>query len=161
MDALFAFWGDAHSVAFPQTRRGATGAPSITRILCRLLPYVALDPAYRTNFCPVDNAIAIGNYAFRCACASAVRIRIRNEGSDFAGTGVTDSDAAQPGAMCRVNGSGLGIRCIEDVVVINVETAIAAELMPAVQQGTFLIEDLDAVVATVGYKQSALGVHCQ
>src|SRR5690606_5585935 len=55
----------------------------------------------------------------------------------------------------------LGVDGVKHVVSIDVHAADTAELVPGIQVGAFLIEDLDAAVTTVGYKQAAFGIHCQ
>ena len=55
----------------------------------------------------------------------------------------------------------LRIGHVNYVIAINENSAGAAELLPLVHEFSVLIEDLDAIVAAVGHKQSSLGIKCE
>ena len=51
--------------------------------------------------------------------------------------------------MSGVNRTGFRISGIEHIVIVNKDTAITAELVPDIDQVTFLVEDLDSVIAAI------------
>ena len=90
------------------------------------------------------------------ADASGVRLRVGDEGGDLAVARAPDADAALPARVAL--GVGLGIGAVEHVVLVDVDAAQTAELLPLLEELPVLVEDLQAVVGAVGDEQPALRV---
>src|SRR5215475_12965510 len=112
----------------------------------------------RADFRPIDVTLSIGRHAFRRACPGArPRVRVRlcvwNEGRDLAVAREPDPDAALPARISsRVR---LRIGHINDVALINENSARPAELLPLFEEFSILVEDLDAVIIPVADEEPA------
>src|SRR5262249_56003817 len=83
----------------------------------------------------------------------AFRERGGNEGSHRSVPGAADREPAPKAAID--SRSRFGIRAIKNVVLVDEEAARAPKLFPLGDELAVLIEDFDAVVATVGDEQAA------
>src|SRR5882762_476431 len=136
-------WSAALSRGPPQTRK------SLLHVLHHPL---------RPDLGAVDVALSIGRDAFGSAGGGRVLVGIRNESRHLAVLRAADPDAAFPVGARLVDRARLRIRHVDDVVLVDVDAARAAELRPLVDEIAVLIEDLDAVVAAVAEKQPAARV---
>src|SRR6267378_2065686 len=130
----------------PQTRKSFLGV---------------LHHPLRSDLGAVDVALSVGRDAFGGAGTGGVLVGIRNESRHLAVLGAADPDAALPVGARLVDRARLRIRNIDDIVLVDVDAARAAELRPLVDEVAVLIEDLDAVVAAVAKEQPAARVHRQ
>src|SRR5690606_13128495 len=117
-----------------------------------------------TDFAGVDIAVLVDGDAFpNGAVASHDRgtlgNMLGNEIVDFTGAGTSHTQPLAPARVVVL--IGFRVDGIEHVVVIDEHAADTAELIPGIQVVAFLVEDLDAAVATIRNKQTALGVHRQ
>ena len=86
-----------------------------------------------------------------------VGLRIRDEGRHPAGRRVADVDAAQPSLVAaRVR---LGVRRVEDILLVDEQPARPSELVPRLEVVPLLVEDLHAAVAAVADEEASLRVH--
>src|SRR5690606_14170029 len=126
----------------------------------RLFPRIFPD-GLRADLGAVDVPGGIHGNAF-CRAGPGiilVRLGIRNERVHKSVDGAADPDAAFPSLIpARV---GFGIGRVEDVVGVDEEPAGTAELRPGCKMLAFLVEDLDAAVATIANEQSPRGIHCE
>src|SRR5579862_954197 len=91
----------------------------------------------------IDVGTGIHSYEFR--------VRIGNEGCDHAVLDATDSDSLWPLGSSRVSIVGN----VDHPLLVEKNVARAAELWPLFKELSVLIEDLYAVVHTVGHEDSA------
>jgi len=85
--------------------------------------------------------------------------RIGNERRDVAVARAADPDAAHPRPVRRVDRARLRISAVDDVVFVDRDAAQPAELVPRVERLVGLgIENLDAVVRTVGHEEPSLRI---
>ena len=103
---------------------------------------VALDSAYRAYFCAKDVAMTVGDHAFSGAGAAAVWLRVRDQEFDLPGNRTADPYPPGPASVIGVYRARLRVRCIEHIVVINKDSAVAAELIPDVEQIAVLVKYL-------------------
>src|SRR5690554_3888700 len=97
--------------------------------VCGSVTHISLDTTHWPHFGAIDHTIAVSDHAFRGTGAAAVRLRIGDVVLDFAGDGAADADAAQPVAVGRVDGAGLGVGGVQHVIGIDIDAAVAAELI--------------------------------
>jgi hypothetical protein len=75
--------------------------------------------------------------------------RIRNEPRDVTVFHVADPDAAFPARM-GTHGVGLGVGDVNVILGVDKDAARPTELRPLLDKVSFLIENLDAIVISVG-----------
>src|SRR5262249_31246058 len=89
----------------------------------------------------------------------AFRERGGNEGGHRSIPGAADREPTPEAAIDSP--SRFGIHAIKNVVLVDEEAARAPKLFPRGDELTVLVEDFDAVVATVGNEQAAGRIHRQ
>src|SRR5690242_10523208 len=82
-------------------------------------------------------------------------------GAVFGAADANAAAAARIVAIARFALARLGIGDVDHIVLINVDSARAAELFPLGDEMAVLVKDLDAVVLAVANEQAALGVEGQ
>jgi hypothetical protein len=107
------------------------------------------------NLGSVDGAAAICSHAFGAAGHLVIRIYlgIWNEGSDRAGCGAPDSDTSPPARVICAPRFRIGY--IDDVVLIDEDSAWPPELRPLRDEGPILVENLNAVVSAIANENPA------
>src|SRR5262249_49491335 len=120
-----------------------------------LLLHVPLQRA-RADFGAVYVAAGVGSDAFGGARGWGLLDRIGDEGLHGAVLGAADADAALPAVVIAGDGFGFGIRDVDDVILIDVNSARPAELLPLVDEFPVLVEDLNSIVVPVADEEPAL-----
>ena len=106
----------------------------------------------RADFGAINISLAIHRDAFRSAGA-ALRIWVRDESRYLTVARTSDSDAAMTAGIVAVRALFVirfRISDVEHIVFVDGQSARAAELFPRRDELTFLVENLDAVVAAIG-----------
>src|ERR1017187_8425628 len=112
------------------------------------------------DFRTVDVALRIRRHTFRRARNGGSGRRIRDEGGHRAVFRAPHPDASFPAGVMTVAllAGGFGIGHIHHVVLVDEDSARAAELLPFVEKLTVLVEDLDPVVGAVADEQPSFGI---
>src|SRR5712691_5757772 len=115
-----------------------------------------LHHALRSDLGAVDVAVAIDGHAFGRARAGRFLDGVRNEVFDAAVLRAADSDAALPAVVIARDRFRFRVRGVEVVVLVDVDAARPAELLPLIEEREVLIEDLDAIVVAIADEQPSL-----
>src|SRR5262249_47979885 len=114
-----------------------------------------------TDLRAIDVALRVHGDSFRRARIRSRFVGIGDERRHRAVLRAADANAALPRAVRGRDGARLGVRYIDIVVLVDVNAARPAELVPRVQQRPVLVEDLDAIVAAIADEETAFGIHRQ
>src|SRR5262245_5322467 len=125
-----------------------------------LLFHVLLDLS-RTHLRTVDVTGRVDDDALSCARAGGVLIGIGDEVHLLAVFRTADANAALPVLVVTRDRLRLGIGDVDHVVLVDVDAARTAELVPLVEELAVLIEDLHAVVVAIADEQPAARIHRQ
>src|SRR5262245_64594068 len=90
-----------------------------------------------------------------------IRFGIRNERVHLAVLRASDADAARAARIVAVALNALRLRVDHEdpIVLVDEDSAGAAELLPLVEELPVLIEYLDAIVRTVGHEHAATRIN--
>src|SRR5262249_18045802 len=108
----------------------------------------------------VDAAHRVGCDAFGSARARSLFYRIGNECCNDAVANPPDPNATLPAVMILGYRLGFRIGHVDDVVLVDEDTAGPAELEPLVHVVALLIENLDTIVVAVTEEQPPARIHC-
>ena len=120
---------------------------------------VSLDTAW-PDLGAIDHTVHIGDDPLSptARAVPSVRVcRIRNESPYLTGPHTSHTNTSLP-ARRHVR---FRIDAVQHVILIAVDPTQMPELLPLLQDGPFLVEDLYAAVGPVGYEEAALRVHGQ
>src|SRR5262245_10823035 len=109
----------------------------------------------RHHFAAVDVASRIASDTVRGAGAFHLE-RVGDAEEEFAALQLANADAAQPAGV-RGDAVRFGVGYIHEAVAQG-NAARASELLPLCDEGSLLVEDLNAVVAAVGDEEATLRV---
>src|SRR5688572_2715507 len=126
--------------------------------------HVALE-CLLSDLSSINHSVRIDGNTFRRACAESFSARIGfgigNKSGELAILRAADANAALPLGPLRCNRSGLRIRNINHVVLVDRDAARPAELMPLGDELAVLIENLNAIVRAIANEQASLRIHRQ
>src|SRR5580765_3134461 len=115
----------------------------------------------RAHFRSVDVAGTVRRDALSGARARWILGRVGNERDHFPILRAANADTSLPVRARLLHGAGLRIGDVNAVLLVDVDAARPAELIPRVEQLAVLIENFDSVVASIADEQPTLRVHRQ
>src|SRR5262249_10134132 len=127
-----------------------------------LLLHVLLD-VLRADFGTVDVAQRIGRNTLGATSNGGAWRRGGNEGRYRTIPGAADPNGTLPPRIVPVTLliGRLGVGHIQDILLVDIDSAGPAELLPFSEEIAFLIENLDAVVTAVGHEKTSFGVESE
>src|SRR3954453_3474233 len=117
--------------------------------------------AFWPDFRPINVSLRIRGDALGRARAGRPLHRIRNEPCHDAVADSSNSDAALPTVVVLGYRFRFRIGDIDHVLLVDEDTAWAAELEPLVDVVSVLVENLDAVVLTIANEEASARIHRQ
>src|SRR5579872_401498 len=110
----------------------------------------------RPNFRAINGALGIYRDAFGCAGVGGICHRVWNERNHGTILDESDPHASFPtGMVVRIR---FRVSHVDHIVLVDEDSARAAELRPLLDELSVLVEDLDAVVGAVADEKPALGI---